>query len=36
MGYLGMIYQKTADLANTHHWIKEKIEVHLKKLNDTA
>jgi len=36
MGYLGMVYSRTNDLINSHFWIKEKIEVHLKKINDTA
>lgn len=36
MGYLGMVHSRTNDLMNSHFWIKEKIESHLKKINDTA
>ena len=36
MGYLGMVYSRTNDLLNSHFWIKEKIENHLKKINETA
>ena len=31
-----MVYQRTSDLLTTHIWIKEKVEAHLKKVNDTA
>ena len=36
MGYLGQVYQRTNQLLNTHNWIKEKVESHLKKINTTA
>jgi hypothetical protein len=36
MNYLGMVYQRTNDLITSHFWIKEKVESHLKKINETA
>lgn len=31
-----MVYSRTNDLLSSHFWIKEKVESHLKKINDTA
>jgi len=31
-----LVYSKTVELNNSHPWVQEKAEAHLKKINDTV
>jgi ABC-type Zn2+ transport system substrate-binding protein/surface adhesin len=33
---LSLVYSKTAELNNSQPWVQDKIEAHLKKINDTV
>lgn len=33
---MSLVYQKTAELNNTHPWVLEKAQAHLKKINQTV